>query len=120
MRARSALSFALPLVFALSAALTAPAFAEETAQPAKAEQPANAAGAEMRVYKRGDKFVVAIFRADGSAALALVEPPKAPAQTLLLASTKTERTSTPGLYSSRWLFFRAIKWPPEANQSPPP
>src|SRR5262245_34593923 len=67
MRIRPALRFALPLALLLGAAV-APALAEDT------EQPKNEAA--MRVYKSGDKFIVAIYREDGSAALALVEPPK--------------------------------------------
>ena len=71
MRIRPALRFALPLALLLGAAV-APALAEGTGQP-KNE-------AAMRVYKSGDKFIVAIYSEDGSAALALVEPPKSRAR----------------------------------------
>jgi hypothetical protein len=64
---RSALRFALPVALLLGAA--APALSQGT------EQPKTDGEAAMRVYKSGDKFVVAIYRQDGSAALALVEPP---------------------------------------------
>jgi hypothetical protein len=66
---RSALRFALPLALVLGAA-AAPALSQG------AEQPTTDGEADMRVYKSGDKFVVAIYRQDGSAALALVEPSK--------------------------------------------
>jgi len=66
---RSALRFALPLALLLAGA-AAPALSQG------AEQPKTDGEAAMRVYKSGDKFVVAIYRQDGSAALALVEPRK--------------------------------------------
>jgi hypothetical protein len=69
-RIRSALQFALPLALLLGAAVMPPALAEDT------EQPSNDGKAAVQVYKSGDKFIVAIYRQDGSAALALVEPPK--------------------------------------------
>ena len=62
-RIRSALRFALPLALLLGAGV-APALAEGT------EQPKTNGEATMQVYKRGDKFIVAIYRQDGSAALA--------------------------------------------------
>src|SRR2546430_15718076 len=69
-RIRSVLRFALPLALLLGAAVAAPANAEDTAQTKIPDE------SVMRVYQRGDKFIVAIYRQDGSAALALVEPPK--------------------------------------------
>ena len=58
----------LPLALLLGGA-AAPVLAQGTGQPKTDGE------AAMRVYKSGDKFVVAIYRQDGSAALTLVEPP---------------------------------------------
>jgi hypothetical protein len=58
----------LPLALLLGGAAV-PVLAQGTGQPKTDGE------AAMRVYKSGDKFVVAIYRQDGSASLALVEPP---------------------------------------------
>jgi hypothetical protein len=62
----------LPLALLLGGA-AAPVLAQGTGQPRTDGE------AAMRVYRSGDKFVVAIYRQDGSASLALVEPPQSPA-----------------------------------------
>jgi len=64
----SAFRLVLPLALLIGGA-AAPVLAQGAGQPKTDGE------AAMRVYKSGDKFVVAIYRQDGSAALALVEPP---------------------------------------------
>lgn len=68
MRIRPMLWLALLLTFGVPGASPAPA--QDAAQGGTNRE------AVTRIYKSDDKFVVAVYRADGSAALALVELPK--------------------------------------------
>ena len=68
MRIRPILWLALLLTFGAPGA--SPVSAEDAAQTGTNRE------AVMRIFKSGNKFVVAVYRADGSAALGLLEPPK--------------------------------------------
>ncbi len=62
---------AFVLAMALALAVAAPCAQAEGTEPPKSNSRST-----VKVYQRGQQFVVAIYRTDGSAALALVEPPK--------------------------------------------
>src|SRR5438128_11582970 len=68
MRIRPILWLALLLTFGAPGA--SPVSAEDAAQTGTNRE------AVTRIFKSGNKFVVAVYRADGSAALGLLEPPK--------------------------------------------
>jgi hypothetical protein len=72
MRIRTMLWLALVLTFGVPG--VSPASAEGAAQSGTNRE------AVTRIYKSGDKFVVAVYRADGSAALGLLELPKSASQ----------------------------------------
>src|SRR5438477_3331515 len=57
------------------------AFAAPAASPVSAEDAARTGTeAVTRIFKSGNKFVVAVYRADGSAVFGLLEPPKSSPQ----------------------------------------
>src|SRR5436305_528391 len=66
------------------------AFGAPGASPVSAEEAAQTRinlEAETRIYKSGDKYVVAFYRADGSEIIGLLEPPKSFTQVKIKAPT---------------------------------